>query len=80
MPTILDYYEYAKLATGAYVNMDAFSNFDGTDFANQSNADNRLPQSIANQMFDESSEEAGGNSVWRNQKGQCRLIFHYELR
>ena len=26
MPTILEYYEYAKLTTASYVNMDAFPN------------------------------------------------------
>jgi Ca2+-binding RTX toxin-like protein len=72
MPTILDYYEYAKLATAAYVAMDKYGGtFTGADFAMQADYDDvskssRIPIALANQMFDKDSKEAkvSGQPVW----------------
>lgn len=61
MPNILDYYEYAKLATAAYVNLDG-KPLDGTIVAIQANAQERLPSLLADQTFD--SNKSGGQPVW----------------
>ena len=68
MPTILDSYEYAKLATAAYVNMDG-QPLDGNTFATRSDAQERLPQSIANRMFVLDPENNPGSSVWSIPQG-----------
>ena len=69
MPTILDYYEYAKLSTAAYVDMDDFLNFTGGDFAFEANDQKRLPTSIANRMFVLDPENNPGSSVWSIPQG-----------
>ena len=53
MPTILDYYEYAKLATAAYVLMDKYPTFTEAQFALEadSSEQKRIPLALANQMF-----------------------------
>ena len=48
MPTILDYYEYAKLATAAYVNLSGFT---GSEIAAAANGQERIPLKLAEQMF-----------------------------
>ena len=52
MPNILDYYEYAKLATAAYVILDG-KPLDGATVATEANseAQKRLPLALAEQMF-----------------------------
>jgi Ca2+-binding RTX toxin-like protein len=50
MPTISEFYEYAKLATGAYVNMDGQS-LDAANFAARANNQDRLPSVLANRTF-----------------------------
>lgn len=51
MPTIADYYQYAKLATAAYVTLDG-QPLDPADDAARSDSLGRLPAPLANQMFD----------------------------
>ena len=65
MPTIADLYEYSKLATGAYVLLDA-GPFDGATIAAKANADDQrcLPAALANQTFDKESDEGRGRAVW----------------
>jgi Lipase (class 3). len=50
MSSILDYYEYAKLATAAYINLDGMS-LDATTVASQANTQERLPSKLAEQAF-----------------------------
>ncbi|RLJ61233.1 hypothetical protein [Sulfurisoma sediminicola] len=59
MPTILDYYEFAKLSTAAYVNLKEFT---GGMIAAAANSQERLPIKLAEQMFD--PENSGGQAVW----------------
>jgi len=65
-PSILDQYEYAKLATAAYVKLEAEPTRDGVRIALQANTQARLPRALANQIFDRESDEAkaSGQSVW----------------
>jgi hypothetical protein len=56
---IIEYYEYAKLAAAAYVNMDAYpTGFTATQFAIEANKDQspRVPLAVANQTFVYDSE------------------------
>ncbi len=71
MPTILDYYEFAKLATAAYVRMEDAPSIDGSNLAIQANAQSRLPLALANKTFDKDSTEAkgSGESVWTIPEG-----------
>jgi len=50
VPTIADYYEYAKLATGAYTNLDG-ALLDGARIAILSNEQGRLPKRLADKTF-----------------------------
>lgn len=72
MPTILDYYEYAKLAAGAYVKLDGMS-FDGGTLSDQANDQARLPSELANQTFFQSSENP-------NKWGQSQFSLRYPSR
>lgn len=65
MPNILDYYDYAKLATAAYVNL-RFDELSGNKIATAADAQERIPIALANQMFDEATDEARalGQPVW----------------
>jgi hypothetical protein len=84
MPNILDYYKYAKLATAAYVNLDGKS-LDGATVANLANVQERLPDALANQFFDERSNEAiaSGQSVWTISTGgyyrHRGQVLHYHI-
>lgn len=51
MSTVLDYYEYAKLAAAAYVILDG-QPLDGANVAGQANSQERLPKEVANQTLD----------------------------
>ena len=64
---IIEYYEYAKLAAAAYVNMDAFpAGFTEAQFAIEANKEPapRVPLAVAKQTFDSGSSEAAGQPVW----------------
>lgn len=64
---IVEYYEYAKLAAAAYVNMDAYAaGFTDTQFASEVNKEPapRVPLAVAKQTFDSGSSEAAGQPVW----------------
>ncbi len=63
MPTLTDYYEYAKLATAAYVNMDEFPSFNASDFAIQANSQGRLPTALGEATFVEGLE-TNPDPVW----------------
>ena len=63
MPTIADFYEYAKLATGAYVTLDG-QPVDGGTIAQRSGNQGRLPRRLANQTFDRNSQEGNGRDIW----------------
>jgi hypothetical protein len=65
MPTITEYYDYAKLATAAYVQLESVGTA-GNKLAEATNAQSRLPTAIANLTFDIESIEAkaSGLSVW----------------
>ena len=52
MTTILDYYEYAKLATAAYVQVEDEPNLTGDRIAFQANRQERIPIRLAERMFD----------------------------
>lgn len=62
MPNILDYYEYAKLATAAYVTLEEEPSLTGERIAFQANKQERLPSLLADQTFD--SNKSGGQPVW----------------
>jgi len=47
MATIQDFYDYAKLATAVYVNMDRFPTFTPNQFANEANEQGRFPTAFA---------------------------------
>lgn len=61
MPTIIDYYEYAKLASASYVDLDG-KPLVGANVALQANEQERLPLDLANQTFDPS--KSNGLPVW----------------
>lgn len=63
MSNLIDYYEYSKLATAAYLDLTSLN---GTEIANESNAKERLPGLLAKQTFDQTSEQAqaSGAPVW----------------
>jgi len=54
MPTILDYYEYAKLANAAYVRLEAVGQANGryvdTQIAAAANNQERIPTALAERM------------------------------
>jgi len=62
MPNILDYYEYAKLATAAYIKLEDEPSLAGGRIAFQANKQERLPSLLADQTFD--SNKSGGEPVW----------------
>ncbi len=71
MSAILDYYEYAKLASAAYVQLEGVapgaSSYSGSAvaaLANYQNNQSRLPLDLANQTFDKDSQVANGQPVW----------------
>lgn len=51
MPSILDYYKYAKLATAAYVQLEEEPGLGVDRIAFQANRQERLPLKLAEQMF-----------------------------
>lgn len=64
---IIEYYEYAKLAAAAYVDMDDYPvGFSGAQFSAEANNEPtpRVPLAVANQTFKEGSDEAAGQPVW----------------
>jgi hypothetical protein len=63
MPTISDFYEYAKLASASYVILDGRP-LDGTSIAALANSQDRLPTTVANQTFNRASTQAVGQLVW----------------
>ncbi|MBK9160738.1 MAG: hypothetical protein IPM27_04125 [Nitrosomonadales bacterium] len=64
MPNVLDYYEYAKLATAAYVLLEGEPSLAGDRIAFQANDQKRLPERLANQTFDSNSPDAVGSTPW----------------
>ena len=54
MPTILDYYEFAKLATASYVKLDV--GLSGSQVAGAANTQERLPLALARQTFVDGSD------------------------
>lgn len=66
MPSILDYYEFAKLSAAAYIQLEDEPSTSGDKIAVLADKQERLPLALANQMFDKNSKEAiaSGNSVW----------------
>lgn len=64
MPNALDYYEYAKLATAAYVLLEGEPSLAGDRIAFQANDQKRLPEKLANQTFDSNSPDAVGSTPW----------------
>ena len=71
MPTILDYYQYAQLATAAYVNLGP--DLAGNKIAETANEQSRLPTAIADALF---TKSATNPSVWEIPVGQLARIFH----
>lgn len=67
MPTIAEYYEFAKLTTASYIIFDDKS-LNGESIAQESNLDNRLPTSLADKMFVQNPETNPG-SVWTIPEG-----------
>jgi len=65
-PSSLGYYEYAKLASAAYIRLESEPTYAGGRVAFQANGQARLPLALANQTFNENSSEAiaSGQSVW----------------
>jgi len=64
MPTIMEYYEFAKLTTASYIKLEDEPVIDGAAIARQSNIQERLPTSVANQMFVLDPINNPGGSVW----------------
>jgi pimeloyl-ACP methyl ester carboxylesterase len=63
-PTILDYYEFSKLATAAYIKMEGETTTAGAKVAFQANDQERLPFALAQQMF-VSDPLNNPNPVWK---------------
>ncbi|MDR0776218.1 MAG: hypothetical protein LBE81_06225 [Azonexus sp.] len=63
MSKLIDYYEYSVLSTAAYVDLDSL---DGASIAAKADGDGRLPEALANQIFDKDSDQAkaSGSAVW----------------
>lgn len=65
MPTMLEYFEYAKLATAAYVDLkdvpQVNSLYVGAQLAAAADRDERVPIALARRMFDPNQ---GGAEVW----------------
>ena len=61
MPSILDYYEFAKLSTAAYIKLEDEPSMAGAKIAIQANRQERIPEALANQMFDPKDNP---NPVW----------------
>ncbi len=64
---IIEYYECAKLAAAAYVNMDTYpTGFTDEQFVTEANKESspRVPLAVANQTFLNGSREAAGQPVW----------------
>ena len=63
MPSILDYYEYAKLSTAAYIKLEDEPTTAGDKIAFQANKQERIPEALAKQMFVYDPEN-NPNPVW----------------
>ena len=66
MSNFIQYYEYSKLASAAYVNLNKI---DGESIAKavSSDTNKRLPNALTNQTFDPNSKESkiSGSLVWK---------------